>query len=79
MVRMSAEVVRMCSMCAGAFRYNPHDYDEIPDTLAPGTTIREAGLKRDGVLLTRHELAEFSLLESQRLSSSETTRFTSDD
>ena len=29
---MNAEVVRMCSMCAGAFRYNPHNYDDIPDT-----------------------------------------------
>ena len=49
-----------------------------PNTLAPGTTIREAGLKNDGVLLTRHELAEFDVLEGQRISSSETSRFTGD-
>ena len=47
-----------------------------PDTLAPETTIREAGLKSDSVLLTRHELAEFSVLEGQRISSSETSSFT---
>ena len=47
-----------------------------PDTLAPGTTLREAGLKSDDELLTRHVLAEFSALEGQRISSSETSRFT---
>ena len=46
-----------------------------PNTLAPGTTIREAGLKSDGVLLTRHELASFDVLEGQRISSSESTTF----
>ena len=46
-----------------------------PSTLASGTTLREAGLKSGSTLLTRHELAEFSVLEGQRISSSETTRF----
>ena len=49
-----------------------------PNTLASGTTIQEAGLKSDETLLTRHELAEFDVLEGQRISSSETTRFTGD-
>lgn len=49
-----------------------------PGTLAGGTTIREAGIKDGSVLLTRHLLAEFDLLSGQRLASSETTRFTSD-
>jgi len=47
-----------------------------PDTLADGTTLREAGLKGDGDLLTRHILADFDVLSGQRVSSSETTRFT---
>jgi len=43
-----------------------------------GTTVQEAGLKSSGTLLTRHVLAEFNLLADQRLASSETTLFTSD-
>ena len=43
-----------------------------------GNTVREAGLKSSGTLLTRHVLAEFDLLTDQRLASSETTLFTSD-
>jgi len=43
-----------------------------------GNTVREAGLKSSGTLLTRHILADFDLLSGQRLSSSETTLFTSD-
>ena len=49
-----------------------------PDTLADGTTIREAGIKSTGELLTRHQLADFPVLTGQRVSSSETTRFTGD-
>jgi hypothetical protein len=48
-----------------------------PNTI-DGTTIREAGLKSGSTLLTRHRLAEFTVLADQRLSSSETTKFTSD-
>jgi len=33
-------------------------------------------LKSDGDLLTRHILADFDVLSGQRVSSSETTRFT---
>ena len=47
-----------------------------PDTLPDGTTIREAGIKSTGDLLTRHQLADFPVLSGQRVSSSETTRFT---
>jgi len=43
-----------------------------------GNTVREAGLKSSGDLLTRHVLAEFTLESGQRLASSETTLFTSD-
>jgi len=43
-----------------------------------GDTVREAGLKNGSTLLTRHILAEFTVLQDQRLASSETTRFTSD-
>lgn len=43
-----------------------------------GQTVREAGLKSGSTLLTRHILAEFDLLTDQRLASSESTRFTSD-
>jgi hypothetical protein len=43
-----------------------------------GETVREAGLKSDGALLTRHLLADFEVLAGQRLSSSETTTFTGD-
>jgi len=49
-----------------------------PGTIT-GQTVREAGLKSGSVLLTRHELAEFSLLSDQRLASSETTTFTGDE
>lgn len=48
-----------------------------PDTIT-GETVREAGLKSDSTLLTRHELAEFLVESGQRISSAETTRFTSD-
>ena len=40
-----------------------------------GETVREAGLKSNGTLLTRHVLADFTLLADQRLASSEITRF----
>lgn len=40
-----------------------------------GETIREAGLKNGSVLLSRHEVAAFELLQDQRLASSETTKF----
>jgi hypothetical protein len=50
-----------------------------PDTLSAGTTIREAGLKSDSNLLTRHELAEFDVLAGQRISSAETTGFKGED
>jgi len=43
-----------------------------------GETVREAGLKSSGVLLTRHILADFDLLSGQRLSSSESSLFTGD-
>ncbi|QAS68877.1 baseplate hub [Haloferax tailed virus 1] len=43
-----------------------------------GQTVREAGLKSGSTLLTRHILAEFLLDTDQRLASSESTRFTSD-
>ena len=63
--------------------------DDIGETIAraiipPNTagivneTVKEAGLKSDGQLLTRHELASFELLLDQRLASSETTRFSGD-
>ena len=45
-----------------------------PDTIT-GETLREAGLKSDNTLLTRHELAEFEVLAGQRISSSESTTF----
>jgi hypothetical protein len=48
-----------------------------PDTIT-GDTIREAGIKFDGNLLTHHVLAEFDVLAGQRISSSEITEFTSD-
>ena len=48
-----------------------------PDTIV-GETIREAGLKSDNTLLTRHEIAEFNVASGTRISSAETTRFTSD-
>ena len=41
-----------------------------------GETVREAGLKSGSVLLTRHELAEFTVLADQRLASAESTTFT---
>jgi hypothetical protein len=44
-----------------------------------GNTVREAGIKSDSTLLTRHELAEFEVLADQRLASSESTRFTGDE
>jgi len=43
-----------------------------------GNTVREAGLKSSGTLLTRHVLAEFDLLTGQRLASSETSKFVGD-
>jgi hypothetical protein len=50
--------------------------------ISPGTivgeTIREAGLKNGSVLLTRHELAEFTVQSGERLTSSETSTVTSD-
>jgi len=49
-----------------------------PDTIT-GETIREAGLKSDGTLLTRHEIAEFTLETGQRLASSESTAFNGDE
>jgi len=61
--------------------------DDINETVARaivssntinGSTIREAGLKNGSTLLTRHILAEFTVLQDQRLASSETTAFTSD-
>lgn len=38
--------IRMCSTCAGAFKFNPDDHDETPDTHADvgeecPTTYRE--------------------------------------
>lgn len=49
-----------------------------PNTIA-GETIRECGLKNGSTLLSRHELAEFTLLQDQRLASSETSSFTGSD
>jgi hypothetical protein len=49
-----------------------------PDTIT-GESIREAGLKSDGTLLTRHEIAEFTLETGQRLASSESTAFKGDE
>ncbi|AFH21816.1 hypothetical protein OSG_eHP10_00030 [environmental Halophage eHP-10] len=64
--------------------------DDIGETLtraviAPGTidgeTVREAGLKHaaTNTLLTRHELAEFTVESSQRISSAESSTFTGDE
>jgi len=62
--------------------------DDIGETLtraviAPGTidgeTVREAGLKSGSTLLTRHELAEFTVDAGQRIASAETTQFTGDE
>jgi hypothetical protein len=50
----------------------------VPPNTITGQTIREAGIKSNGTLLTRHLLAEFTVQADQRLSSSETTRVTSD-
>jgi hypothetical protein len=50
-----------------------------PDTIT-GETLREAGLKHAATdtLLTRHELAEFTVEAGQRIASAETTQFTGD-
>jgi hypothetical protein len=46
----------------------------IPPNTATGSTFREAGLlDGNGNLLTRHILAEFDVLQDQRVASSETT------
>jgi hypothetical protein len=49
-----------------------------PNTIT-GETVREAGLKSDSTLLTRHEVAEFDVLSGQRISSAETTGFKGED
>jgi hypothetical protein len=51
----------------------------VPPNTITGDTVREAGIKSDSTLLTRHELAEFEVLADQRLASSESTRFTGDE
>ena len=48
-----------------------------PGTIT-GETVREAGLKSDSVLLTRHEIAEFVVGSDQRIASAETSQFTGD-
>lgn len=48
----------------------------VPPGTITGDTVREAGLKNGSTLLSRHELAEFSVLAGQRISSSEETNFT---
>lgn len=48
----------------------------VPPNTIDGSTIREAGLKSNGNLLTRHEIAEFTLLQDQRLASAESTLIT---
>jgi len=51
-----------------------------PGTLPAGTTIQEAGLKHAATdtLLSRHEIAEFTVESGQRIASAETTQFTGD-
>jgi len=51
----------------------------VPPNTITGETIREAGLKSSGTLLTRHEIAEFTLETGQRLASSESTAFKGDE
>jgi hypothetical protein len=51
----------------------------VPPGTITGSTVRECGIKSDGTLLTRHELAEFDVLAGQRLASSETTEWTGDE
>jgi len=48
-----------------------------PNTIT-GETIREAGVKSNGTLLTRHVLAEFTVESGQRLASDEELTITSD-
>jgi len=48
----------------------------VPPNTITGETVREAGLKSGSTLLTRHVLAEFTVLADQRLASAETTTFT---
>ncbi|UBF23346.1 baseplate hub [Halorubrum tailed virus 29] len=50
----------------------------VPPGTITGDTVREAGLKSDSTLLTRHEIAEFVVESGQRIASAETTQFTGD-
>jgi hypothetical protein len=47
----------------------------VPPNTIDGSTVREAGIKSNSTLLTRHEIAEFTVESDQRLSSAETTLF----
>jgi hypothetical protein len=49
-----------------------------PNTIT-GQAVREAGLKNGSILLTHHQLAEFTLQQDQRLASAETTIFAGDE
>jgi len=52
----------------------------VPPGTIDGETLREAGLKNaaGNTLLSRHELAEFTVESGQRIASAETTQFTGD-
>jgi len=52
----------------------------VPPGTLTGETIREAGLKHAATdtLLSRHEIAEFTVESGQRIASAETTQFTGD-